>query len=298
MSAMADVLTPWVGDDELADIRWEKDLQVFRCPVKGRGVLTLTPRPRGSFVVEYQGELLPREVGRKRFSDRPAELGSFLYEISYRGTTLYIDATQDVHVGRLINHSRRGNLKPKVFRSSGGPVLLFPASTDIPALTEILYDYGDRNLAEFPFLGDGSEPRQFGCSVDVKGGARMVGDERAEEIVREVEIEYGEWRRMAEEDERQRVVEGGDRRVGKVQREEEEAEEREGQEAGEEPEGAEEEEAAGQLPPGWRYWGEVRYDKRCRRDGHGQHRQQLCPWCGGRSFHVWKRHVPICPARS
>lgn len=56
-----------------------------------------------------------------------------------------VDATKETgHFGRLINHSRDGNLATKVVDVQGIPKLVFFAKRDIEVGEELSYDYGDR----------------------------------------------------------------------------------------------------------------------------------------------------------
>lgn len=67
-----------------------------------------------------------------------------------------IDATKDDgSKGRLINHSKRGNLCPRVILVDDVPSIIFEAGKDIPKDEELLYDYGERSkeiIATFPWL--------------------------------------------------------------------------------------------------------------------------------------------------
>lgn len=67
-----------------------------------------------------------------------------------------IDATaESSRVGRLVNHSRFGNLVPKVFEISGLPRIIFLSKTNIMKGDELTYDYGDRSkesLLNHPWL--------------------------------------------------------------------------------------------------------------------------------------------------
>ena len=67
-----------------------------------------------------------------------------------------VDATEESpYLGRLINHSRKGNLKAKAVEVCGKPHLILLAQRDIPPGTELLYDYGDRSkesLENHPWL--------------------------------------------------------------------------------------------------------------------------------------------------
>ena len=57
-----------------------------------------------------------------------------------------VDATaESSRLGRLVNHSRSGNLAPKVIEIEDRPHLLLVARFDILPGKELLYDYGDRS---------------------------------------------------------------------------------------------------------------------------------------------------------
>lgn len=67
-----------------------------------------------------------------------------------------IDATaESTRLGRLVNHSRFGNLGPKVIEVSALPRIVLIAKTDIKRGEELTYDYGDRSktsLINHPWL--------------------------------------------------------------------------------------------------------------------------------------------------
>lgn len=67
-----------------------------------------------------------------------------------------IDATEETgYLGRLVNHSRNGNLVTKAVEVDGEPHLILLAKRDLEAGTEVLYDYGDRSkeaLEHHPWL--------------------------------------------------------------------------------------------------------------------------------------------------
>lgn len=67
-----------------------------------------------------------------------------------------IDATAETgKLGRLVNHSRNGNLMTKVVMIQKQPHLVLIAKEDLPAGVELTYDYGDRSkeaLQHHPWL--------------------------------------------------------------------------------------------------------------------------------------------------
>lgn len=59
-----------------------------------------------------------------------------------------VDATRETNrLGRLINHSKVGNLQTRIHAIDGVPHLILVAFKDIAADEELLYDYGDRSKA-------------------------------------------------------------------------------------------------------------------------------------------------------
>lgn len=57
-----------------------------------------------------------------------------------------VDATQETtRLGRLINHSKNGNLITRTIEVNGTPRLILIANEDIKPGTELCYDYGDRS---------------------------------------------------------------------------------------------------------------------------------------------------------
>lgn len=57
-----------------------------------------------------------------------------------------VDATAESgRLGRLLNHSKKGNLMTKTIEVSGIPRLILLAKEDIVEGSELTYDYGDRS---------------------------------------------------------------------------------------------------------------------------------------------------------
>ncbi|CAJ0571974.1 unnamed protein product, partial [Mesorhabditis spiculigera] len=137
----------------------EKMLDVYHCPLKGRGIRTLVDFKRNEFVVEYKGETIGYSEAKEResrYSDDPS-IGSYMYFFEYSGKKWCIDATAETkYKGRLINHSaRRPNLWTKLIDMDGRPSLILLAKRDIEKGEELLYDYGDRdpsNIKHSPWL--------------------------------------------------------------------------------------------------------------------------------------------------
>lgn len=67
-----------------------------------------------------------------------------------------IDATAETgKLGRLVNHSRNGNLSTKIVEYKSKPHLVLLAKDNINKGEELTYDYGDRRkeaLIQHPWL--------------------------------------------------------------------------------------------------------------------------------------------------
>ncbi|KAK7083987.1 Histone-lysine N-methyltransferase [Halocaridina rubra] len=136
----------------------EEGLKVEHFGAKGRGVVTTRHFSKGEFVIEYIGDLIDmREAkDREKIYSQDASKGCYNYYFTFQNQQYCIDATEETgYLGRLVNHSRNGNLVTKAVEVNGRPHLILLAKTDIEPNTEILYDYGDRSkeaLQHHPWL--------------------------------------------------------------------------------------------------------------------------------------------------
>ncbi|XP_076434605.1 N-lysine methyltransferase KMT5A-like [Babylonia areolata] len=136
----------------------EDGLQVTEIEGKGRGVVATKEFHRDDFVVEYAGELVSITTARQReqLYEKDEEVGCYMYYFTHRNKHYCIDATAESgKLGRLLNHSRRGNCYTKVFAIGDRPALVLLASQTIKKGQELTYDYGDRSqtaLESHPWL--------------------------------------------------------------------------------------------------------------------------------------------------
>ena len=135
------------------------ELEVRVVEGKGRGVFTKKEIKKHEYICMYPGELLGGREGDERFISYPENKGSYLFFFTFMGKRYCLDATTVglSEFGRYINHSKKNqNVRPTVAASRHGvPCLYFVAMANIPAETELLYDYGERNkmvLEQFPWL--------------------------------------------------------------------------------------------------------------------------------------------------
>lgn len=135
-------------------------LKIKTTEEKGRGVYANEPIGKGSFVVEYAGDLVSMDEGVKREEDYSEDhrIGSYIFFFNFKGKRFCLDATAESgRYGRLLNHSRlKPNCKTRLVEyPEGKPRLIIEAKRDIVTDEELLYDYGDRSakaLKAHPWL--------------------------------------------------------------------------------------------------------------------------------------------------
>ncbi|KFB40512.1 AGAP003013-PA-like protein [Anopheles sinensis] len=114
-------------------------LQLFYSPGKAWGVRTLVPIPKGTFLVEYVGELLTDDVANQRPDD------TYFFDLN---SGFCIDANAYGNVSRFFNHSCDPNVSPvSVFyehQDKRFPKVAMFACRDIKAQEEICFNYGER----------------------------------------------------------------------------------------------------------------------------------------------------------
>ncbi|BGP17178.1 hypothetical protein JCM10213v2_005194 [Rhodosporidiobolus nylandii] len=117
-------------------------LRVFWTGNRGFGLKTMVPVKKGQFVIEYRGEIITRDESYRRVLTTYASSGSY-YFLDYDGFEV-IDAGQRGNSSRFINHSCGPNLQVVRWRLAGVEEYQMGifALRDIPAGTELTYDYG------------------------------------------------------------------------------------------------------------------------------------------------------------
>ncbi|XP_014612955.1 PREDICTED: histone-lysine N-methyltransferase pr-set7 [Polistes canadensis] len=126
----------------------EEGLEVRHFPGKGRGIVTTRSFAKGEFVVEYIGELIDQVTAKKRekIYAQDQNAGCYMYYFQHRNHQYCVDATAESDkLGRLVNHSRNGNLIARIVEVESTPHLVLTAKEDISIGVEVSYDYGDRS---------------------------------------------------------------------------------------------------------------------------------------------------------
>ncbi|KAK7604806.1 hypothetical protein V9T40_005992 [Parthenolecanium corni] len=129
----------------------EDGLEIRMFEGKGRGIVSTRKFYKGEFVVEYAGKLINMEEAQKLENKyaKDENVGCYMYYFKHRNQQYCIDATEEPkkppRLGRLLNHSRFGNLNTKTIEIKGVPHLILIAKEDIEPGCELTYDYGDRS---------------------------------------------------------------------------------------------------------------------------------------------------------
>lgn len=136
----------------------ETGLKIAHFDGKGRGIITTRPFMKGEFVVEYIGDLITVAEAKEReqIYAEDDNTGCYMYYFKHKNVQHCIDATAESgKLGRLVNHSRNGNLMTKTVTLNNRPHLVLIAKEDIFEGVEVTYDYGDRSkeaLQHYPWL--------------------------------------------------------------------------------------------------------------------------------------------------
>ena len=116
--------------------RW---LVTGKSKIHGIGLFTLTPIERGSFVIEYAGEVIRNSVADLRESRYEAEgLGTYFFRL---GDNEIVDATIRSSRARFLNHSCDPNLESKIVKIGTKETIMFVAKRYIEKYSELTFDY-------------------------------------------------------------------------------------------------------------------------------------------------------------
>lgn len=135
------------GPNELIDT-WSDVSQTMvgslvfqRSEIEGWGVRSTTFIPRNTIVAEYIGEIIRPIVAEKRqlCHEKNGNFGTYVFKLD---NSNYLDATNRGGIARFINHSCEPNCRSElVTMSNGRKAVVIIADQNIPANTELTYDY-------------------------------------------------------------------------------------------------------------------------------------------------------------
>lgn len=113
-------------------------------PGKGVGIVADEDIPAGSFIGEYQGEVISMELFEKRKKEYQGERHFYFMTLTGK---LVIDASRKSQSTRFVNHSCEPNAETQKWNAGGEPRVAIFAKRDIRRSEEITFDYGARSLA-------------------------------------------------------------------------------------------------------------------------------------------------------
>ncbi|PAA81199.1 hypothetical protein BOX15_Mlig027750g1 [Macrostomum lignano] len=121
-------------------------LAIYRTKNRGWGVRTLQRIPRGSFVVEYVGEVVTFEEAERRGLEYDRQAQTYLFDLDLDGEPVYsVDARDYGNIAHFLNHSCSPNLTIRCVYTQcidkDLPLLALFAAEPIPKGAELTFDY-------------------------------------------------------------------------------------------------------------------------------------------------------------
>lgn len=109
--------------------------------VAGWGLFTKNALEKGEYVHEYLGELVSQNEAERRGKIYDERNQTYIFDMS---TDFAVDALRKGNKTRFINHSDTPNIGPLMKVVNGDYRIGFFALKNIPAQTELFFDYGDK----------------------------------------------------------------------------------------------------------------------------------------------------------
>lgn len=166
-----------------------KDVEKFKTEHKGFGVRTKKDIPKKTSILEYTGEVLFLEAFRQRMQTiYKTDQHHYCLELS---GGLVLDGHRMGSLCRFVNHSCKPNCGMAKIYVDGLPRMILQAEEDIPAGTELTYDYKFDNFEDMT-------PQQCYCGADTCRGtlsAQMKAPRRASMSIKVINlIKLSLWR--------------------------------------------------------------------------------------------------------
>lgn len=116
-----------------------RQIEVRDTPPKGRGLFALEDIPANSFIYEYMGEIVNFDTIEERMEQSFHEPHLYVLQIK---PNYFIDARHKANISRYINHSCEPNCCVDMWNVGGRIRVGIFSTVDIPAGTELSFDYG------------------------------------------------------------------------------------------------------------------------------------------------------------
>eukprot|EP00934_Nitzschia_sp_Nitz4_P008455 Nitzschia sp. Nitz4//scaffold80_size88189//18388//23841//NITZ4_005082-RA/size88189-processed-gene-0.12-mRNA-1//1//CDS//3329558615//8445//frame0 len=125
------------GNRRIQRKQW-KSLQIFDADKKGKGLKVMEDVRKGDFVAEYVGRAVPKNYLSTLFQRYASERKLYIMALD---SDVYLDARKAGGIARYINHSCDPNCVVERWKVRGILRAAVIASRDIPAGTELSFDY-------------------------------------------------------------------------------------------------------------------------------------------------------------
>ncbi|KAI8897688.1 hypothetical protein BC833DRAFT_592737 [Globomyces pollinis-pini] len=162
-------------------------IRIFRTQKKGFGLQCKKDLKKGSFIIEYCGEILSTTIFKKRIQEYSKKKAQHFYFMSLKSQE-YIDASKKGNISRFMNHSCLPNCELQKWVVGPHMRIGIFAKIDIPAGTELTFDY------KFERYGAQAQPCYCGESIctgfigkDIANGTSAAIEGLEEELSSEEE---------------------------------------------------------------------------------------------------------------
>lgn len=123
---------------------WATGLQRFKTKDRGWGVRAVEPIKANTFILEYIGEVVSESLFRRRMEE-VYKNDKHHYCLNLSGG-MVIDGYRMANEGRFVNHSCEPNCEMQKWSVNGVYRIALFSLKDIPAMTELSYDYNFENF--------------------------------------------------------------------------------------------------------------------------------------------------------
>ncbi|XP_074650466.1 uncharacterized protein LOC141905496 isoform X2 [Tubulanus polymorphus] len=127
------------GNQRIAKFQWAPQLEKFQTKDRGIGIRTKASIKTGSYILEYVGEVVSEQEFRRRMmTEYTSECHHYCLDLD---SGMVIDGYRMGSIGRFVNHSCQPNSEMQKWQVNGQYRIGLFALCDIPANSELTYDY-------------------------------------------------------------------------------------------------------------------------------------------------------------
>lgn len=150
-------------------LRQYAPIQVFDTQNKGFGLRTKMALQKGTFVIEYCGDIIPTTIFKKRIIEYAKSGAQHFYFMSLKGNE-YIDASKKGNISRFMNHSCNPNCQLQKWVVGSQMRIGIFTIRDVPEGSELTFDY------KFERYGNEAQP----CYCGESNCLGFIGKEQSE----------------------------------------------------------------------------------------------------------------------